>query len=215
MVSIKINAPGIAAITGAPETISLNSGELKIVEVKDNDSLRVFSDCLIGLSLCDDDIIVNGTSLSSMCDRELEKMRANIGQIWVDSPDASWIENLDVDENILLASQMRDNKSHDELYKQALSYCHQVGLSGLPATRPSDTDSRILHLMQWVRALMCDPLEILILENTLEYEDDKQKQISLDIIKDVLGKGTSVLYLYPSTNTNNNVIQMLENMPCE
>ncbi len=77
-----------------------------------------------------------------------------------------WLENLDVDENILLAPLMRGERA-GAARERALGLARRLGLEDLPDTRRAQTAPGTLTVCQWVRAFMDERTRLFLMIDSL------------------------------------------------
>ena len=77
-----------------------------------------------------------------------------------------WLENLDVDENILLAPLMRGERT-GVARERALGLARRLGLEDLPDTRRAQTAPGTLTVCQWVRAFMDERTRLFLMIDSL------------------------------------------------
>ena len=132
---------------------------------------------------------------------EAEDARRLVGTVFDPSghPSRTWISNLDVDENVQLASQFDPARRSPEVARRAEELARRFGLpEGLPAGRPANTAAGELVLAQWVRAFLREPIVLLILENALEGAPAGSEPVLREILAEALGAGTAVLWIAES-----------------
>ncbi len=111
-------------------------------------------------------------------------------------PARVWVGNLDVDENVVLASQFDPSRRSCRVEERAAVLARNFGLpEGLPAGRPAEASPAELILSQWVRAFLRDPLDLLVLENPLEGAPSGSTRALAREIERVRGEGAAVLWV--------------------
>lgn len=176
--------------------LALGRGEIR--------HLRAFAPALqiLGIvPLTSGTVIVNGKSweLRSVIDRERQLRR--IGTVYHPrGPSSSvWVGNLDIDENVRLAAHFDPARTSTTLGRQADALAKQFGLAaGLPTTRPAVTPLHEQVLSQWVRALLPDPLDLLLLESPLEGAPADSVAAFVAEIERVRNAGCSILWISES-----------------
>ncbi len=101
-----------------------------------------------------------GREWAEMTPAEAERARAAIGRVL---SGAAWISNLDVEENVLLSPLHHGRRPRAELRAEAKRLARSFGLDDVPAGRAAGVPRRDLQRAQWVRALLINPL-LLVLE---------------------------------------------------
>ena len=86
------------------------------------------------------------------------KLRGETGRIF---PEAGWINNLDIDENITLAVRHHTRRAAGDITGDAEALARQFGLPGLPLGKMDRLRRQDLQKAACVRALLGDPLLII------------------------------------------------------
>ncbi len=134
-------------------------------------------------------VLIDGTDIYSMPDKELSKFRnKNIGII----PQGSTaLPTLTVLENVLLPRLMY-GKSDDSARKYAMELLEKVGIAELSQAMPNELSGGELRRMAIARALMNKPSVLLADEPTGDL-DDENTALVLSLLRDTAKEGTSVL----------------------
>ncbi len=134
-------------------------------------------------------VLIDGTDIYSMPDRELSEFRnKNIGII----PQGSTaLPTLTVLENVLLPRLMY-GKSDDSARKYAMELLEKVGIAELSQAMPNELSGGELRRMAIARALMNKPSVLLADEPTGDL-DDENTALVLSLLRDTAKEGTSVL----------------------
>jgi ABC-type branched-subunit amino acid transport system ATPase component len=111
-------------------------------------------------------------------------------------PSRIWISNLDIDENVLLASQFDPSRGSGQVALRAAELAREFGLGEeLPTGRPAGAAATDLVLAQWVRAFLREPLVLLVLEEPLAGAPPASAEALWRGIERVRGEGTAVLWV--------------------
>lgn len=86
-------------------------------------------------------------------------LRARTGRL---APSMHWIQNLNVDENVLLPALDRSRLPERALRAQALALAQQLGLDEVPRSRPHDTSAADLLTSAAVRAFLGAPMLVVV-----------------------------------------------------
>ena len=129
----------------------------------------------------------------------LEEDRRKIGQV-IDcrrrDGEASWVNNLNVDENVFLAASFQPRRAYRAIEKRAADLAEKFGFeSGLPGVRPSRATPSELIRAQWVRAFLPDPLELLFLESPTARASAEHVGRLGEAIREALDSGVAVLWV--------------------
>ena len=90
--------------------------------------------------------------------------RGLIGRVYAPRGQARWLENQDLDENVMVAAHFREGTTRESVVERADEIGNRFGFDHLPQTRPAVTPERDLTRAQWVRAFLPEPLELLVLD---------------------------------------------------
>ena len=108
---------------------------------------------------------------------------------------SNWVQNLSVSDNTLLAQRFSPGIDEALLRQRADHLAELFGLGSLPVTRPAATPGDKLLLAQWVRALLPNPLRLLILEIAEPELAEESSAPLLEAIAEARSKGTAVLWI--------------------
>lgn len=141
------------------------------------------------LAPSDGKVLIDGTDIYSMPDRELSAFRnKNIGII----PQGSTaLPTLTVLENVLLPKLMYGERSGSALH-YAMKLLEKVEIAELREAMPNELSGGELRRMAIARALMNQPSVLLADEPTGDL-DDENTALVLSLLRDTAKSGTSVL----------------------
>ena len=140
-------------------------------------------------------VFFGGEDWSGMDPREAERRRRRVGRVFAPRGRAAWIENLDVEENVMLAQLFNEGSTWEAVRERAEDLARRFGLDGLPTSRPSATPAPDLMAAQWVRAFLPDPLRLLILELPEAAVPEGKAGLLNGEVKRVLDEGTAVIWI--------------------
>jgi len=123
--------------------------------------------------------------------RQAARDRGCIGRVW---PNAAWVGNLDIDENILLPQCHHTGRSDSELQEESQMLARSFGLEDLPHTRPAWTPEDIRRKSQWVRAFMGTP-HLLLLEYPDDDANDADRTCLVEAVEQARMRGTAVIWI--------------------
>ncbi len=126
--------------------------------------------------------------------------RSRIGHVWDEHP---FVSNLDLDENITLAQRHHTTRPLDEIREEALGHARRFGLDSLPAVRPAWASRRDLAVSQWIRALMGQPV-LLLLERSTGDVDDEACNAWVESVASAAERGAGVLWVTSDPRVLNN-----------
>ncbi len=126
---------------------------------------------------------------------EMLHLRCQIGRVFAPRGVASWVQNLDVDENVMVAQFFRPGQTSLDVLERTNRLAGRFGFKHLPQGRPSTTSAEELTRAQWVRAFLPVPLRLLILERPGFRLSSSELQPLIRQINEVRNEGTAVLWI--------------------
>ncbi|MEM1296229.1 MAG: hypothetical protein AAGH89_12750 [Verrucomicrobiota bacterium] len=136
-----------------------------------------------------------GADWARMAAPEFQRYRGQIGRVFTPRGGSNWIQNLDIDENIMVAQFFRPDQTTSMVHKRAQEMGQRLGFEDLPHSRPSNASAEELTRAQWVRAFLPDPLKLLILERPGFHMTVEQMRPLVQQIRRVRDEGTPVLWI--------------------
>ncbi|BCG56992.1 ABC transporter ATP-binding protein/permease [Paenibacillus sp. URB8-2] len=178
----------IAVLSGV--NLSFSSGEFVSILGESGSGKSTLMNIIGGMdSDYEGEVIVQGKSLRSMKEKEIDAYRKNkIGFIF---QSFNLIPHLTVLENVTIAMQMMD-KSEKERNRRALEILEEVGLKGHVKKRPNQLSGGQKQRVAIARALANDPDIILADEPTGALDQETSEQI-LDLLDSIAQKGVLII----------------------
>lgn len=138
-----------------------------------------------------------GTAWDAMFENEKEASRFSVGCVFSDSDkyESQWLDNLDVDENVLLAQMMNPLYSASELDERLGDLLDHFGLKNLPGRRPVEVSAKESMRAQWIRAFLPKPLKLLILERPTFGVPGNAVEKLMTRVAQVREEGAAVLWI--------------------
>jgi ABC-type ATPase involved in cell division len=157
-VTLEAGAPYDAGLRDV--SLALAPGELALVRLPYGTTVTPLADLACGVIDPEQgEVAFQGESWNGQgADREATR-RGLIGRVF---ERAGWLSNLDVDENITLARRYHERWEPAEALRQAQDLALRLGMSGVPAGRPALVPRGELLRAQWVRALLGEPVLLLL-----------------------------------------------------
>lgn len=158
---------GVSAPAEAPYDVglrdvsfALRSGDLALVRLEHGHPVTPLADLATGLlDPAAGEVLVAGRAWTARSADEAAAQRGRLGRVF---ERYGWLSNLDVDENVTLAQRYHRNRDPADALAEAQRIAAALGLPGLPAGRPAAVPRQELRRAEWVRALMGDPLLVLL-----------------------------------------------------
>jgi phospholipid/cholesterol/gamma-HCH transport system ATP-binding protein len=170
--------------------LQLCAGELAVIRLDAATRTREAASMIQGLSLpAEGNVRFCGEDWHGQDYRRHFRMRSRLGRVFEGQ---AWIENLNVDENVTLAS--RHHGMSAESIQQSVEYwVSRLGLHGLTRKRPAFVEPSVLQLHQWIRAFLGSP-SLVILERPLQFLSTDWVHRFAEIIEEIRSKGVAVLW---------------------
>ena len=177
---------------GVVVDMALEAGELLLVELKSEDKGPPLADLAAGLvAPVRGDVWFAGVSWSQRGAEDHARARSRIGRVFEGQ---GWVSNLDLDENITLAQRHHTARDPAEIQAEAEAWARRLGLAGLPVTRPAWTPPRERSIGQWIRALLGEPL-LLLLERPTRDVTREDVSALMDAVQERRAAGVAVMWL--------------------
>ncbi len=189
---VTLGAPGRGGSELRSVTFRLGPGDALIIGLADEAVCPPLADAAQGLlDPTDGCVLFMGEEWGKMSPDAVASSRSRIGRVY----DAqAWISNLDLDENITLARRHHTRQPVQEIMEAARALAGRFGMEELPAVRPVWAEPRQLRLGQWVRALLGEPV-LLVLERPTREASDKECAAWIGAVEDERARGAAVLWL--------------------
>ena len=172
--------------------LRVEPGELVMVRVERTAACPALADTAEGLqSVEPGEVRFEGQTWNQRDPRWAADRRGRIGRVF---EDWGWISNLNVMENVLLAAEHHGHADRRTLSEKAEQLARRVGLSGVPPGRPAFVSPADLRRAQWVRALLRDPV-LLLLERPMKGVPQSSLQPLCDVVDEARQRGAAVIWL--------------------
>jgi len=187
-----------AASTGARPLagvdLDLAPGGLALVQVPRGPGAATLGEAAVGLLAPFKGLVrFMGSVWSDVSGARAIELRSAIGRVYEQT---EWVSNLNVDENVILASCHHGSRPEEEIVDEALGLAQGFGLSELSSSRPDLVGHSELRACALVRAFLGEPT-LLVLERPLRGVAD---QLFKPLVKEVSrarARGAGVLWMTP------------------
>ena len=187
-----------------PLSFALRPGEVGLVSLPDEVFGLPIADAACGLvSPASGEVHFRGSDWARMGASEESRQRGAIGRVF---EGRAWMSNLDLDENIVLAS-VHQGRSRVECLREAAELAAKLGLAAIPAKRPSWITPRESLLAQWTRALLGGK-PLLVLELPTRAIDAREAARCAAVLAERLKAGAAALVVESSDH-----LAWLRNLP--
>lgn len=175
-----------------PIDIRLEPGECALLTVQHAESCSLIGDLAQGLvEPHDGEVRYLGQSWMAFEKKSLAAKRGAIGRVFTTN---AWVSNLDVDENIVLATRHHRSVPLQTLQHQADVLAQRLGLTETPQCRPNQISRHELKLAQWIRALLSQKT-LLIFENPLLDVYPSAIPALFEMLDEARQQGAAVIWL--------------------
>jgi len=141
-------------------SFALQPGELLLVRVEPEHARLPLADAAVGVAVpTQGRVAFLGEDWQAMSADHAAAQRGRTGRVF---DDGGWVNNLNVDENIVLAQRHHTARSEEEILDEALDLARLFGLPGLPRGRPGSTRRLDLQKAACVRAFLGHPQLVLL-----------------------------------------------------
>jgi len=180
----------------APVTLTLAPGALVLANLRGPLRREAFADTACGLLPPGEGaVLFQGRRWAEVTDEHGAAMRGRIGRLFGRD---SWLPELPLDDNILLAPRFHTRKPDRALREEAARLSAAFGLPGLPVTAPAALTAGELHRAGLVRAFLNEPA-LVILEDPLCLDGVELLPPLMQEIRAVRDRGGAVLWLTHGT----------------
>jgi len=187
--------PGRAHDTGLSGiNLRLSAGELVLVQTPRDYSLGGLPAAAQGLTApAAGHVELLGRDWSRIGPDEAARLRGRTGRVF---QGRSWVNNLDVDENIALRLLHHSKRSPASIMEEAASLARAFGFTELPRARPAWVGRDSLQRAQWVRALLGPP-DLLLFEFPEDDVEARHIPALHAAVRRILLKGSAALWITP------------------
>lgn len=189
---------GVAVAGSSDQLLDLRvgRGELWVVEVPRSQPRPDVAGAALGMNVPEAGYVeLFGVRWGSESLAEAEALRQRTGRVFDIRQGPVWLQNLDIEENVLLPHTMGGIEKIEKTMTRMRVIGERVGFAEIPKSRPSVTELEVTQRAQWVRALMRLGLELLVLEVPTRGVGVNQIEALVAEIKRVLAEGVAVLWI--------------------
>jgi phospholipid/cholesterol/gamma-HCH transport system ATP-binding protein len=172
-------------------SFEISAGELLLVRVERENERLPLADAVEGLAELKEGVVYfQGANWEEMAPDEAAEERGKIGRLFEDE---AWINDLDVDENIMLSQRHHTCRAEEDIMEEALKLARVFGLPGLPRGHPGKMRRWDLRKAACIRAFLGEPL-LLILEQPERGVYADLVAPLLNAVQTARGRGAAVLW---------------------
>ena len=141
-------------------SFELKAGELWLVRIEREDERLPLADAAEGLvPPTQGRVTFLGEDWRGMSADQAATGRGKIGRLFEDE---GWINELDLDENIMLSQRHHTRRSEADILDEAVNFARLFGLPGLPRGRPASVRRPDLRKAACIRAFLGQPTLIIL-----------------------------------------------------
>ena len=137
------------------------------------------------------EVMFAGRSWEESPPARVSVLRAKIGRVFCDP---SWVSNLNVYDNIVLATRHHTRTREPAIRVSVERLAKVCGLQGIPAGRANTVPSGMLQRLQWVRAFLGQP-ELVLLEEPMAGVPPEAMERLKEVIRHARSEGTAVVWV--------------------
>jgi ABC-type lipoprotein export system ATPase subunit len=165
-------------------------GDLVMIRLGRRQNPRAFSSMIQGLShpLSGQVLFEQKSWLQTNIEQQFY-MRSRIGRVF---DGRAWINNLNVTENVTLRAQHHAFPAA-KLQQQIDGWSNRLGVPELTRERPAFVEASVLQQYQWLRALIGDPL-LVILERPMKTLDSDKIEPLVNSINEIRNQSAAVIW---------------------
>ena len=182
-------------------SLSLSPGRMALIRVEAGNEQLPIADAAEGLAApLAGTVLWRGRPWAAMPPMEELAARAAIGRVHEKN---SWISNLNVSENVTLSQRHHTLRPESEIMAEADRLAACFGLKEVPRQRPAFLGKRELKQAEWVRALIGQPL-LLLLERPEAGVPEENLSRLAEAVGATLRRGAAAIWLTDRDSTWNN-----------
>jgi phospholipid/cholesterol/gamma-HCH transport system ATP-binding protein len=141
-------------------SFELQAGDLLLVRIERENERLPLADATAGLvPPAPGSVRFLGEDWQCMSADHAAAQRGKIGRLFEDE---GWVNDLEVDQNIMLAQRHHTQRSEEEITEEALKLARMFGLPGLPRGRPGTMRRWDLRKAACIRAFLGQPALIIL-----------------------------------------------------
>ncbi len=184
--------PASADDSFPPVSLRLMQGEFVLIDARGSGRAKMLADLCCGiLPLVQGQVRFLGRDWTKIPHLYAEAMRGRIGRVFARG---GWIGFLDIATNIMLPQLHHTRRDPAVLREQASELARHFGLPGLPLGRPSELSGPDLARAACVRALLCEPV-LLLLESPIQAQYGELVPAVMNAATSVRDRGGAVVWL--------------------
>ncbi len=134
-------------------------------------------------------VLINGTEILQMSDRELTEVRKSVGFVFQDG--ALW-ENRSVYMNVALPLEYHWSLSEKQIEDRVLRILRRMGLEDQRHLRPAQLSTGERKAVSFCRAMICDP-RIVFMDEPTQSTDRETAAIMLEMIRELKADGRTLI----------------------
>ena len=189
-VTVETRPPYETGLAGA--SLVLRAGALAMVYIPEGFAYTPLADMVQGLVEPDAGVVrYRGGDGRAMDPARAAAQRGTIGRVF---DQRGWISNLDVDENITLASRHHTLRPVPEIEQEALALAQSFGLPEIPRKRPALLRRADLRRCEWVRALIGTPSLVVLEHPTRDVFAEAIPKL-VAAVRAARGRGAAVMWI--------------------
>ena len=173
-------------------SLALRAGDFALIDARAAERIGLIGDLACGVIACTPGTAhFIGRDWATLPPAHAAALRGRIGRVFADG---GWIDFTDMATTLLLAMRHHTRIPEEDLRDRAARLCLRFGLPGLPMVRPGQMSPLELARAACARALLGDPL-LLVLVTPLQGRYTDLLMPLLNAIAEVRARGGAALWL--------------------
>jgi phospholipid/cholesterol/gamma-HCH transport system ATP-binding protein len=172
--------------------LCLMPGDLILMEVRRGQLEIPLGDAACGLTRPDRGTVsFGGVSWTDMAPRDAQINRHDIGRFHAD---ATWVSNLNIDENVLLAECHHTGRPEEEILDEAMALAARFELTEITSKRPHLISQKHSRVYQLVRAFLGSP-KFVFLERPMRGVVREYGEALMELVNEHRERGCAVIWI--------------------
>ena len=181
--------------SGMRGSLTADAGDLVLIQVAELQQAELWGDVAVGLpGAKGSQVSILGNDLSGLDWETSNWLRGRVGRVF---SRGSWMDRLNVLDNILLSARHHSRRDEDELLAEASALAASFGMPGVPLGMPDSLTRIDLQRAACIRAFLGDPM-LVILEDPTYGAGASLLRPLVDAIRVARNRGAAVLWFSPS-----------------
>lgn len=173
-------------------SLTIAEGEMVVIQAEPGHQNSAFANLAQGILKPGTGVVeYRGEPWTEMTDMEVVEARGKMGRVF---DEHAWISNINMFDNVVLASRYHSNNTDQMLEAEALQWCRRFGYKDIPRIRTNKVSLEQSKVCQWIRACMQSP-QLLLLEHPERNVSAAAVQFLAEAVDDLRRARTGVMWV--------------------